>query len=62
MVTILNELHRYVPMNKYTAISQRAVGGQVCNYSEEVLHVKCHQVFSGGDQQTVKRARSAIAQ
>ena len=47
-------------MNEYTAMSQLTVGGQVCN--EEVLHVKCHQVLLGGDQLTVKRARSAIAQ
>ena len=28
----------------------------------EVLHVHCHQVLLGGDQLTVKRVRSAIAQ
>ena len=36
------------------------VNGQTCN--EELHEVKCHYVLLGGDQLTVKRAHSAIAQ
>lgn len=60
MVSILNELHKYVPQSEQTMISQVAVNGQV--HDEQVLHVLCHRVLFGGDQLTAKRARSAIAQ
>ena len=59
MVGILSKLHQYVPSSE--RITTCAVSMEEKEIQEEVLHVNCHRLLFGGDQLTVKRARSARA-